>query len=373
MPYLNTGHFLTMEKRTRLYHLLELLKSDVATPQDLQELRVLLTSHGDDADNWVVKELAEDTATMEMDEQLLKRILQKIDQQPARIHFIRRFRWVAAAVFVFLLAGVGYFMSQQRNSVSLTQAERLKNNIQPGASGALLTLSDGRKILLDTAHNGLLAEGFTKQSNSITVSAADVAFATVSTPNGRTQYITLSDGTQVWLNAGSSVTFPTAFKGSTREVSMTGEVYFEVAKDESKHFFAQTKTDRIEVKGTHFNINAYNTVKTTLLEGAVKIGETLLTPGHQYVSGSVDEVDVREVMAWKNGMFRFSGANIRDIMAEVARWYNVDVVYEGDISKLDFNAAVPRQANIAELLKTLELTKTVEFNIENNRIIVKPL
>lgn len=322
-----------------------------------------------------------ETVSSRMKERLMNNIQQAgreinipIQQGIHRIHFLRRswMRFAAAAVFVLVIAGTWWLTERKPGEPS--QEQRLANHIKPGVTGSTLILSDGRTIVLDTAGNGMVAAGFTKGTQALAVSASEVAYATVTTPNGHIQRVDLADGTVVWLNAGSSFTFPTSFNGSSREVSMTGEVYFEVAKDASKHFFVQTSTERIEVKGTHFNVNAYGkNPATTLLEGLVQIGQTTLTPGNQYIGGSVKEADTEEVMAWKNGMFRFSGANIQEIMTEVKRWYNVEVEYEGDVSKLDFNAAIPRNTNVAELLKILELTKSVEFRIENNRIHVKQL
>lgn len=290
-----------------------------------------------------------------------------------RGHFVRRFRWVAAAVLILIAGATGYMIMQKGyDQKPLTQEERLANHIEPGRTGAILKLSNGKEILLDTAKNGLLADGFIKGTDALSVTAAAVEYAEVITPKGRMQSIVLSDGTRVWLNAGSSIRFPTVFNGDQREVSMTGEVYFEVAKDELKHFFVQTKTDRIEVKGTHFNINAYGEVKTTLLEGAVQIGQTMLQPGKQYRNGVITDPDLEEVMAWKNGMFRYDGADLKEIMGQIERWYDVEIQFEGDISKLHFTGGIERSENVAVLLKKLELTGGVEFTIKEKTIIVQP-
>lgn len=296
----------------------------------------------------------------------------RIATQERGRHFMSRFRWVAAAVVLFAIAGTYLFVQKQSHPAVLSQAERLKNDIRPGRAGSILTLSDGREIMLDTVQNGEITAGFTKNTDALSVEENTVEYAVVTTPKARIQSVVLSDGTQVWLNAGSSIRFPTTFKGSTREVSITGEVYFEVAKNKTKRFIVSTGTDKIEVLGTHFNINAYAQVKTTLLEGSVKIGTTILAPGMQYSAGRVVEPDTEEVMSWKNGMFRFSNTNIKEIMAQVERWYDVEVVYEGDVSNLDFSGGVPRDANISELLKKLELTRSIQFTIEGKKVIVRP-
>jgi ferric-dicitrate binding protein FerR (iron transport regulator) len=288
-----------------------------------------------------------------------------------------KFKWwkyAAAAVFIIAIASTYLLLHQSETSAPLSQAQRFKNDVESGREGAVLKLSDGREILLDTVKNGSVAPGFTKTGEGLAVQESAVEYATVIVPKARTEKVTLPDGSTVWLNAGSSITFPTRFSGNRREVSMTGEVYYEVSKNEQQHFFVQTKTDRIEVKGTHFNVNAYADVKTTLLEGSVQIGKTIIKPGDQYLAGKITQPDTEEVMAWKNGMFLFNNTPITEIMAQVERWYDVEIKYEGgDISKLVFGGDVERTANVSVLLKKLELTKSVEFTIEGRTITIKPI
>ncbi|MEO8173258.1 MAG: FecR domain-containing protein [Sediminibacterium sp.] len=352
------------------------------TPAQEEQLFALVEAHaGEEALNEL---LAEQFAVTEPSPEYVRedwqpvidRILyHKEATQPTVIPFYRRWTIIAAAAVLILVAGTYFILNQNRKpdtqNIVQTQAQRFKNDVAPGKPGAILKLSNGKEILLDTMGNGTVTTGFTKDVNTLSVTAAAVEYATVTTPKARTQTVVLADGTQVWLNAGSSITFPTAFNGNKREVNITGEVYFEVAKNAAKPFIAQTTTDRIEVLGTHFNINAYATVKTTLLEGKVKIGNTILRPGEQYNNGKISEADTEEVMAWKNGMFRFNGTGLTEIMAQVERWYDVDIKYEGSFANIHFTGGVERSANASVLLKKLELTDGVEFTIEGRMITVR--
>lgn len=361
----------------RLNHLIDQYLCETLTDPEREELALALED-----EQWAegTREIIQDfLAKSEFNygpnlESLYAKIASNVAAESKPVTIVRRFRWMAAAA-VFILAIGGTYLLLPRASVpaTLTQVQRYKNDVAPGKEGAILKLSDGREILLDTATNGSIAPGFTKTGEGLAIQGSTVEFATVIVPKARTEKISLPDGSVVWLNAGSSITFPTRFARDKREVSMTGEAYFEVAKNEANHFFVQTKSDRIEVKGTHFNINAYADVKTTLLEGSVQIGSSTIKPGDQYVAGKITQPDREEVMAWKNGMFLFNNTPITEIMAQVERWYDVEIRYDGNINKLFFGGDVERKANVSVLLKKLELTKSVEFTIEGKTITVKPI
>lgn len=360
---------------TLLEALLEKQLRSPLSKEERDELDDLIVLYPEEAKQLIEAKVGGFNGELAVSTEVREEMLQMIfatGQTAAPVRRIQWMRWVAAAVILAAIATSYLLLRPEKEKAVLSQAERFKNDVQPGRTGAVLVLSDGRTVLLDTARNGSLLEGFEKSAESVTVSAPSVQYATVTTPKGRVQPVQLIDGTLVYLNAGSSIRFPTAFGGNTREVAITGEAYFEVAKDKTKPFIVHTATDQIEVLGTHFNINAYETIKTTLLEGSVKIGQSVLKPGEQFVNGQVTEPDIEEVMAWKNGMFRFNGTNIKEIMAQVERWYDVEVVYEGDVTKLDFTAGVARTSNVSELLKKLELTKTVQFTIEGQKITVRP-
>lgn len=305
--------------------------------------------------------------------------------------------WWAAAVVVLVAAG-GYFLLNQhpRNDFAKAkpQSVPLQNDIAPGGDKAVLTLADGSRVVLDSAANGAL----TRQGNVTVIKlngqlaysaegskATEVLYNTISTPKGGQYQLVLADGSKVWLNAASSLRFPTAFTGKERRVELTGEGYFEVAHDETKPFHVSVHNMDVEVLGTHFNINAYNdepSIKTTLLQGRVKVKKeeklVYLNPGQQAVINpaadniKVDyDVDTEEVVAWKNGRFQFNSANIETIMRQAARWYDADVQYQGETSET-FSGGLPRSENISQLLKILEATGKVDFSIHGKRIIVQP-
>ncbi|MEO9211054.1 MAG: FecR domain-containing protein, partial [Ginsengibacter sp.] len=255
-------------------------------------------------------------------------------------------RWklsaAAAAILIFISIGTYFFISHQLSNKEIAKINLpkpiLKNDIAPGGNRATLTLSDGSTIILDSALNGIiskqgnikvdkLANGLLAYSlNSKQITENDEAFYnTITTPRGGQYHVTLSDGTGVWLNAASSIRFPVAFKGKERRVEVTGEVYFEVTKNASMPFKVKAVSSEIEVLGTHFNVNSYDdeaTIKTTLLEGKVKISVAnqvarFLESGQQSTInkegkiGVLDNANIEEVMAWKNGRFQFSSADLK--------------------------------------------------------------
>lgn len=315
-----------------------------------------------------------------------------------------RWAWVAAAVILLLLAGGAYFTWFNRQSGSpgkaTTHTNPSNHDISPGSYKALLTLDDTTDLQLDTVTDlTLLKQGSTAsrdkdvlvyQQPGALQKPDKVTWNTVSTPKGGYYRVVLPDGTRAWLNAASSIRFPTMFRNGERRVELTGEVYLEVAKDPAKPFLATVKGVTVEVLGTHFNINAYEdeaAIAATLLEGSVKVssalqGAKLLSPGQQaqLLTGSqvsrvtpigVRNVNVDEVTAWKNGYFQFEGSDIKTIMRQVARWYNVDIVYEASISH-DFVGTINRNEPVSRLLQLLEMTDEVHFSIEGRTIHVKP-
>jgi ferric-dicitrate binding protein FerR (iron transport regulator) len=199
----------------------------------------------------------------------------------------------------------------------------------------------------------------------------------------------LADGTKVWLNAASSVRFPVAFTGKERKVEITGEAYFEVAKDKTKPFRVKANSSEIEVLGTHFNVNAYDdeaSIKTTLLEGKVKISVPVsgrkssyksLFPGEQAEISKDGKIkvkghaDTEEAVAWMNGHFQFKSADIKTVLRQIARWYDVEIEYRGNID-LHFTGQLTRNENVSKVLNELMLTGEVHFKIDGRKIIVSP-
>lgn len=308
-----------------------------------------------------------------------------------------------AAVFT-LLAVAGLLIRMQTYqpekqkilSPEKSQHSITRNRILPGTNKAILKLASGAVILLDTAKSGILArEGNVpifktgtgrlvyQHTSSGIQSASAAAYNIISTPRGGQYQLVLPDGTQVWLNAASSLRYPTLFSGAHRDVTLTGEAYFEVVKDKAHSFRVLINKQEVEVLGTHFNINGYTdecSVKTTLTEGSVKVstqrktvwlqpGEQADVPDGNPELASVSKVDVSNVMAWKNGNFQFENAEVSFIMRQVARWYDVDIVYSGIPSKKRFTGTISRIVPLADLLTMLGYTG-LDFKISGFKIIV---
>jgi len=303
----------------------------------------------------------------------------------------RRKLWprIAVAASLILIAGVGLLYFVNESDSSNADLSIAKHDIAPGSNKAILTLGNGQKIVLADAKNGELAneddaiirktaEG-ELQYNGKTEKAAESVFNTISTPRGGQYTITLADGTKVILNAASSLRYPTGFKGKDRTVELIGEGYFEVAHNKAKPFKVLSRGQIVEVLGTHFNINSYAdepSVKTTLLEGSVDVNGTILKPNQQAVLTAnnkinVMSVDVNEAVAWKDGLFKFDHTDMRTSMRQIARWYDVEVIYEGDVKNEQFYGKIDRSYTLSEVLKVLKLSK-VNFRIEGKKIIVIP-
>jgi len=310
----------------------------------------------------------------------------------------RVLRWVklAAAILLFILPGIYFLKINRPKPTALTAITKPKQiDVQPGGNKAILTLGDGSHIVLDSARNGLLAhQGNTKvvksanghiaYNTTATGNAAPI-YNTMTTPRGGKYDLQLSDGTKVWLNASSSISYPITFTGAERRVTITGEVYFEVAKNKAMPFKINVNgQEEVQVLGTHFNIMAYNdeaSVKTTLLEGSVKIIKNKMTgmlkPGQQAQLATdgklsiTDDADINAVMAWKNGQTLFVNEDIKTIMRRVSRWYDIDVEYQGDMPGRLFTGGISRESNLSVLLKVLELNK-IHFKMAGKKLIVSP-
>ncbi|TCD28692.1 FecR family protein [Pedobacter psychrodurus] len=297
-------------------------------------------------------------------------------------------RFIAAASILIAIAFGGYYWIADQSSHNLIKNTK---NIHPGTNLAALTLANGEIIQLNSAKVGSL---FT-EGNTIIKKAEDGTIIynvrsaepegknginTISTPKGGQFKIILADGTSVWLNADSYLRFPSSFTGNQRRVELSGEAYFEVKKDQKKPFIIFSKTQTVEVLGTHFDISCYPDEalsRTTLLEGSVKLNDkVILKPGEQSrIHGSevsVVPVDATNAVAWKEGKFRFENENIKDIMRVISRWYNVEILYQGEITHQEFSGSVSRFDEIAKVLDLLESTNTVHFKAEGRRITVMP-
>ena len=298
-----------------------------------------------------------------------------------------------AAILLLAIAGAYLLFVKKAPRTIAPIAERYHNDVNPGRNAAVLTLAGGKEIVLDSSATGIIGkQGNTTIANAngrLTYTAlhekpTELFYNTLTTHRGNQYHLTLPDGTKVWLNAASSITFPSVFSGEQRKVTISGEVYFEVAKNEQQPFVVQQGSMVVQVLGTSFDVNGYGdetAVKTTLLEGKVRIeegsGSSLLAPGQQAVVGKsgagsiviVDNPDLETVMAWKNGSFAFRKAGIEAIMQQVERWYDVQVVYEAKITT-HFVADIPRDVPLSQLLKLLEETDLIHFRIDGKKIIV---
>lgn len=450
-----------------LEYLLSRYADKTCTPEEKEELmRLLQESGNDEAVQQLIDKMIEERPVMhQMPDTTAQAILQSIfeagetpvvtmDTTPVRrLPFARI---AAAAVILLLVTTAGWLWLARTSKTQLAATDQLiKSDVAPGGNKALLTLANGATIVLDNEENGIVArEGnanVVKLNNGqlkyekaegqpgagSTNASPALAYNTLSTPKGGEYRIVLPDGSKVWLNAASSITYPTTFNAKERKVQVTGEAYFEVAKlvtvnDGKRVPFivdilpstgsvrggihpptgggrsARGLLGQVQVLGTHFNINAYDdeeAVKTTLLEGKVKIvkattttdettaksntaqaegASAVLSPGEQatirgarsgrrYNSGvQVKQVDVNDVMAWKNGMFHFEKADIQTVMRQLSRWYDVEVVYKKELDKSDpLFVEVSRHTNLSDVLKALNLAGGARFTIEDKKIIVQ--
>lgn len=345
----------------------------------------------------------EEWATQELSPELVQRLEQRLPlifAAPASKGILRTIvgnKWLRYAAALIILVGLAigaqqlFFKENTPEGKPLTEAELLKQ-IEPGRDGAILTLVDGSQLLIDSMGNGLLTtqngtkvllrNGQLIYDGEIEAPVA-VGYNTMSTPKGRQFKMVLPDGTKVWLNAASSIRYPIAFTGDTREVAITGEAYFEVAHQKEKPFRVQMHDGtKVEVLGTHFNINSYDneaSINTTLLEGSVRVigrnGHMLLQPGQQaqsQPSGNItlqNQVNVEQVMAWKNGLFDFQDARLEEVMRQLERWYDIEVSYESGIPDLEFYGKMGKDLSLETVLNGLKKSN-VKFRMEEGRKLV---
>lgn len=295
---------------------------------------------------------------------------------------------IAAASLTFV-GGVSTLMQSSKPTTTQSYAA----DVNPGGNKAMLTLENGKKIQLSDSKTGVIIDASKLSYNDGTpINSEKSQTFTVSTPRGGTYEVRLPDGSSAWLNAASSITYSpaTASDGSVRRVKLTGEAYFEVAKDPNHPFVVSTQKQNVTVLGTHFNINSYadeRAVKTTLLEGSVRVDlishEGIMLPDRSIVlkpgmqadnAGAIIEVNPVEAdlaISWKNGEFAFQNESLGEIMKKVARWYDVEVIYEDPEAQYKrYGGSISKFEKISKVLGMLELTGNVKFKVENNKIIV---
>lgn len=384
--------------------LIEKFLEGTATPNEKKELNSWYHSFDD---SFAEVFSADKTTEIQIEARLKERLMQSIkkEQHIKNIYPIKHRRlYMAAAAVIALLLSASYLIytllaPKADRNITTVNTEQSITTILPGKNTALLTLANGSTIILDSMPNGTIAS----EKNATIKKLADgsviylyneqktketspLSFNTISTPGGGQYAVTLSDGSKVWLNAASSIRFPPLFTESQRKVLITGEVYFEVAHNPAKPFLVKAGNTEVEVLGTHFNINAYEdeaALKTTLIDGSIKVNANshntlppvVLLPGQQAQINSygkiniVKNIDLDEITAWKNGRFQFNSTDLKTVMRQIARWYNVDVVYKKNINT-HFTGQLTRNEDILKVLEELSLTGEVHFKIEGRKIIV---
>ncbi|TWV92772.1 FecR family protein [Chitinophaga pinensis] len=386
-------------REERIKYLINKYYAGTATLAESGELRSLLLQ-GDDRE-MIVAQLEElamvaPEATHISDEQL-DTVFDSIVSSRTRQLPVRRYMYgAAAAVLALVVAGSLYFFTRKHQPAQPQQVA--VTEILPGHDGAVLTLANGKQVVLDNQADGVIAgntdENISKKGGELIVDGDvhpnNTALNTLTTPRGRQFALTLPDGSKVWLNAASAIKFPAAFAQEERTVYLSGEGYFEIAKKTAANGkripfrVVVNQKSTIEVLGTHFNINAYEdeeSIRTTLLEGAVKVSASAntvtLIPGQQ-AAVTADHItvdkhpDLEEATSWKNGLFVFNGrADLREVMRQLSRWYDVEIVFKGEVPDIAFTGEMQRNLNLQQVTKGLA-AMGVNFKIEGRKIIIYP-
>lgn len=380
--------------------------------EELDRLLDAVERRGDDAETWqFIQEgfRAEAAATpVGMDEEQKQQLWQnfqamRITEAPAPVRRIIAWRrWAGAAAVLLALTGGVLLWKQQQKPEGNGGAVLASSEIVPGKSGAILTLADGREVVLDSAGKGVIA---TQNGARVVLKDGQVdyevtgntggaaVFNTMRTPRGRQFQLVLPDGSRVWLNSASNLRYPTVFSDSERRVEVTGEAYFEITQNAKAPFRVSVAGKAaVEVLGTQFNVNAYDNEKAlraTLLEGSIRVKEiagtkprsVVLKPGQQAAIGVTGQgnaaagimvysgVDVSKVTAWKNGLFNFDGLSLQEAMQQLERWYDIEVVYENGIPEIPFEGEMSRNISLDGLLKMLEAAD-LHFRIEKGRKLI---
>lgn len=330
------------------------------------------------------------------------RLSSRLMEDPAwRAAPLKRMNWkrylIAASVVGVAAIGTLLFVRSKHDveTVATPIASRLKNDVAPGGNKAVLTLSDGSSVVLDKAAKGIVSdqgaarvvktdEGKLAYNIILNEKPTEVAYNTLTTPAAGEFQVVLPDGSKVWLNNASSLRYPVSFTGKDREVELQGEAYFEIASNSRQPFKVKVSGVAVDVLGTSFNISAYAdeaTIKTTLLSGAVRVSKgevgSLLKPNEQaQVNGAgklsvLKDVDVDAEVAWRSGLFHFERADIKTVMKVLARWYDLDVQYEGPVTSHEFGGYIERKLNLSQVLEILQKNQ-VHFDLDGRKLTVRP-
>lgn len=382
-------------QESRITYLLRAYANDTCTAGEREELWMLLSQEVNDGEvEAALQQLIQDTPPVyHMDETAAADVLKAILTQapPAKLRKLQRWKWVAAAACVAGVIIAGWFFSQSRKASGPDITLQEAGKIVPGSNQATLVLDDGTSLALGHADSTsiashtnaqLLADSGQLVFNKNAASGA-VRYNTVITPAGGQYAVVLPDGSRAWLNAGSSLRFPSAFTDNKRVVAMTGEVFFDIAPGAARPFLVRVQDVEVQVLGTQFNIMAYDNepaISATLVQGAVAvqrgaarkmpaIGQQVIIKDNQPME--IQPADIARITAWKEGRFEFNGS-IGAIMRQIERWYDVKVLYEGNVAGQSYIGTISRSEDIADVLKTLELTGSLHFKVVGKQIIVTP-
>lgn len=371
-----------MDQSTFHKQLVDRYVNNTATEAELEVIDQLIRAG--ELDNMLMMHMEESWQAEEA-------VFESVEQVEAEIT-VRRFKlWpriamAAAAITAITLGTWLYYAANAPRHPEFISGYPIANDIAPGGNKATLTLANGKTITLSDAKTGIVIDAGKLTYNDGTLLRGDAtegiksALMAINTPKGGQYVIILPEGTKVWLNAASSLKFPKTFTGdASRTVELNGEAYFEVSKDKKHPFRVLSAGQQVEVLGTHFNMYAYNdevNIKTTLLEGSVKINDaTILKPNEEALvtngKVTVSQVNAKEAIAWKNGYFSFQDTPIKEVMTILSRWYNIEVSFTDKVISEGFTGKFSRFRNISEVLRMLEKTGQVRFKIEGRRVIVQ--
>lgn len=382
----------------RLQILFQLYINNNISKEEFEEMCSLLSKQKDlSAISKQLQSIWTDEVGHSLDDSYWEEALDKLRARNNKPVIKKTFYWWRYAAIIVLVLGTGlfYMLTQKRQPTSKIVAKNIDIKA-PDKNRATITLADGRVVYLDDINSGNIATqngaGVYKEADGDLMykpennssQSMSVAYNTLSNPKGSTVInLQLSDGTKVWLNAASSLKYPVNFTTNERKVELTGEGYFEVAKDKNKKFLVIAGNTETVVLGTHFNISAYENetqIKTTLIEGAVKINSlgrsVQIRPGQQAIATNNSltshfDINIDQVLAWKNGYFSFSGADIKSVMRELERWYNIQVEFRGEISDRQFEGEIQKSLPIGDVLKILEKNR-INCKLSGNTVIVTP-
>ncbi|MBL1409016.1 FecR family protein [Sphingobacterium faecale] len=329
-------------------------------------------------------DLERETAVRRLADDIGARLLEKI-KDPYRI---RRGQWigrVAAAVLLFGLMGIGIFYYNQRDKAenTTTMSSKYGDEVLPGGMHASVTSDDGSEVVLDENYSGIIVGEDLIYKDGTSVGVRPTKHATLKTPRGGQYQLTLADGTSVWLNAASSLKYPTSFGNAERVVELDGEAYFEVTHQPDKPFVVVSQGQRVKVLGTTFNISTYKENRstiTTLIHGRVEVENTkseqkqILKPGQQTLISSeamkiITIDDVADYAAWKDGYYIRTGVKLEEVLPELERWYDVQFELK-ELPPLRAYVALSRNAKLSEVLDALTLNYGVKFKVDGRRVVI---